>query len=90
MTRLTIKQSELPFLLAAIILLALIYNCYLDNYPWIIWLTIMIIPHMDHPRKKPEKTRTRLPTPIESDTKTYRITLNQTISDTNTYRIDAA
>ena len=44
MTHLTIKQRELPFLLAAIILLALIYNGYLDNYPWIIYTTIIIIP----------------------------------------------
>ena len=44
MTHLTIKPRELPFLLAAIILLALIYNGYLDNYPWIIYTTIIIIP----------------------------------------------
>jgi len=44
MTQLTIKQNEFPFLLAAIILLALIYNGYLDDYPWIIYATIIIIP----------------------------------------------
>ena len=44
MTQLTIKQGELPFLLAAIILLALIYNGYLDNYQWVIYATIIIIP----------------------------------------------
>jgi hypothetical protein len=44
MSQLVFKHRELPFLLLAIILLALIYNGYLDKYPWIIYLTIILIP----------------------------------------------
>ncbi|MFH2111194.1 MAG: hypothetical protein ABIJ47_08055 [Candidatus Bathyarchaeota archaeon] len=44
MTQLSIKPRELPIIFAALILLALITEGYLDQHQWIIWLTIAAIP----------------------------------------------
>jgi hypothetical protein len=44
MSQLTIKPRELPFIFAAIILLALIAEGYLDQHRWVILLTILAIP----------------------------------------------
>ena len=44
MSQLTIKPREIPLIFLALILLALMSEGYLDQYPWIIWLSIVAIP----------------------------------------------
>ena len=44
MSQLTIKPRDIPIIFAAIILIALIAEGYLDQHQWVIWLTIAAIP----------------------------------------------
>lgn len=44
MSRLVFKPRELPAILVAVIIIALIQSGYLDQHQWVIWFIIAAIP----------------------------------------------